>query len=429
MGEPTRGWGRDERSSAVAAASPDRAVPAATEHRTARRRVVRYGLRALVLAGVAGAAWLVGSQVANASPAHDADTPAPACRSGLLPATTHAVGSTLHNLTSGGTAAGDKTCDRPSAGSHHGNVPPRTAPVATSTCSAGTAGHRAASAAASTSRQADSACTRPTRTSTDSATTPSGTAAAGDSGPAPRGQLADATSPVLGPVADVTRPVTGPVTNAVRPMTGVLNQSPAIGALTDVVRPVTSTVATTARPVTGTLTGPLVSATRPVTGLLGAVAHPLPGVTDGVTTPVTGVLTGVTGPLSGSLVPSLAAPHQASWLGQYLPAGGLVRPARPALDCAAHSSATWAGEQATSPGFRSLDADHSAPGFPGPAPFGTGATTGGAGVSAASHAHGGAFAPTGPYAAIVTGAQRVRPNAAQIGLPRLSEADPVVSPD
>jgi hypothetical protein len=56
-------------------------------------------------------------------------------------------------------------------------------------------------------------------------------------------------------------------------------------------------------------------------------------------------------------------------------------------------------------------------------------TSGGSAVSAASYAHGGAFAPTGAYAAIADQALRVRPAAAQIGLPRLSEADPVVSPD
>lgn len=417
MGDRTRGGERDQRCSAPA---------------TARRsRALRYGLRALVLVGAAGAAWFLGSQVASASPAPDDSAPAPSCQAGLLPATTHAVGSTLHSLTtgdnqtSGGTAAGEQTCDRHNAGSHHGNAP-RTAPVANSTCSADSAQH---GAAAPTNPQAGPACTRPNRPSTDSATTPDGAPAAGASGPAPLGQLADATRPVLGPVADATRPVTGPVTTAVGPIAGGLNQSPVIGALTDVTRPVTSTVAATTRPVTDTLTGPLVSATRPVTGLLGAVVHPLPGMADGVATPVTGVLTGGVDPLSGFGVPILTAPHQASWLGRHLPAGGLARPAVPASRCASHPFATWTGTEADSAGIRSLAADDSAPGTPAPAPLGTGITSGGSAVSAASHTHGGAFAPTGPYAAIGDQALRVGPAAAQIGLPRLSEADPVVSPD
>ncbi|WP_203964803.1 hypothetical protein [Actinocatenispora thailandica] len=152
-------------------------------------------------------------------------------------------------------------------------------------------------------------------------------------------------------------------------------------------------------------------------------------MTDGVATPVTGVLTGGVGPLSGFGVPTLAAPHQASWLGRHLPAGGLARPAVPASRCASHPFATWTGTEADSAGFRSLGVDDSTPGAPAPAPLGTGITNGGSAVSAASHAHGGAFAPTGPYAAIGNQALRVGPAAAPIGLPRLSEADPVVSPD
>jgi hypothetical protein len=128
-------------------------------------------------------------------------------------------------------------------------------------------------------------------------------------------------------------------------------------------------------------------------------------------------------------MPILAAPHQASWLGRYLPAGGLARPAVPASRCASHPFATWTGTEADSGGIRSLGADHPAPGTSAPAPLGMGITSGGSAVSAASGAHGGALAPTGPSAAIPDQALRVGPAAAQIGLPRLSEADPVVSPD
>lgn len=391
-------------------------------------RLLRYGLRALVVAGAAGAAWLVGSQVASASAAHDTATPAHAdaapthqqCATGLVPAATHAVhvvAGALTTQTSGGASAGAQTCGRPTAGPHDETV--RTAPVANSTRAGEPAARGAAPAPVSAGHHAG---TRPARPSTSQA--------GSSTGQLPLGPLADAAGPVLGPVADATRPTTGPVTDVVRPA-GVLNQSPVPAVLTDVARPVVATIADTARPVTRPLAGPLATATRPVTGLLGAAVHPLPGVAGGVTAPLTGVLTGGTGPLSGTTLPTgHAAPSQAShWpYGAVAKALSLCRQADPVHAGAGRPSATWTSTSAAS---ADRSSGHHAPGVPEPSPLpaGSGLSSGGSASSSASHADTGAFAPAASSAVRTDTPAGVGPATAPIGLPRLYEVDPVVTPD
>lgn len=406
--------------------------PAGAEKRS---RLLRYGLRALVVAGAAGAAWLVGSQVASASAAHDTATPghtAPVHCSdqaseggrGLLPTATHAVGSVTEALggpgtahqTSGGASAGAQTCGRPSAGPHDETV--RSAPVANSTRAGEPAARSAAPATVSAGDTAGSRSPRPSTNTTGRTT-----------GQSPLGPLADAAAPVLGPVTDATRPATGPLTDVVRP-TGVLSQSPVSSVLTGVGRPVVGTIADTTRPVTGTLTAPLATATRPVTGLLGAAVHPLPGVAGCVTAPLTGVLTGGSGPLSGTTVPTgHAAPSQAShWpYGAVDQALSLCRQADPVHSWSGRTPATWADGSVSA----DRSSGHHVPGAPEPTPLpaGSGLSNGGSASSSASHADTGAFAPAGFSAVRADDPTGVRPGTAAPGLPRLYEVDPVVTPD
>lgn len=361
-------------------------------------RLVRYGLRALVVAGAAGAAWFLGTQVANASPADQPAAPQPSSQVGLLGTASHALGSLTESLSSsGGCAAGD-TCARPDAGAHDGSArhgstnahrrsSTRTAPVA--------------SAADAAQGAVPAVSTRP---APDSAGNP--------------GQL-----PVLGSVLDVTRPVTGSPRTEVSSTASAPSQGPAIGTLTGVLRPLTTTVTDTARPVTGVLAGPLASTTRPVTGLLASAARPLPGATGAVVTSLTGVLANSTGMLPGMAVPAAHA-VQSGTAYQALPHGW----ATVARHWASGPFATWTGAAGTT-GHVS---GSSLPGFPDPAPPaypGSGLSSGGTASASGGHSGVGAFAPVASPVVSADSASRVALGTTQADLPRLHEVDPVISPD
>lgn len=376
-----------------------------------RATLTRYGLRALVVAGAASAAWFLGTQVASAAPAHQEAAPQPSSQAGLIGTASSALGSLTEALSgSGGCAAGD-TCARPDAAAHHGSAhqgstdadqrsSSRTAPVA----NAASAAHSAVSAV-----PAD------------------GLAAVGKHLPVPAGIGNPGQEPVFRPVLDVTRPVTGSLGTETSPTASAPSQGPAIGMLTGVLRPVTSTLADTARPVTGALAGPLATTTRPVAGLLTTAARPLPGACGAVVTPLTGVLANGTGALPGTTVPAQGTAYQA------VPHSGLVLAAR---HRAGTPFATWtdlagfAGhESGTMSGTMS---GTQVPGFPEPTPPaypGSGLSSGGTASSSGAHAGFGACAPAASPVVSADSASRVALGMTQADLPRLHEVDPVISPD
>lgn len=442
MGRQPQDGERHGRSTLRAESTPSTASAAGSDGATRRARLARYGLRALLVAGAAGAVWLLSSQAASAQQANtDATQPTAthaeaSCPAGLLPAVGHRLGDVTEALTGSGgqRAAGDRTCDP--AGSHDATARPQTAQVANSTGAANQATPSAVTAASNTTVAAggvhrDTSGTLPTRRSTVSAASTPAAIGAGETGQSTPGLLAGATGPVLGPVLDATRPVTEPLHTAVRPIVRP-SQGPTTDVLGGVLRPATTTLTDSTSSVTGALTGPLVAATRPVTGLLSAAVHPLPGVTGAATAPLTGVLTGTTGPLSGLIMPTGPTPSQASGH----PAGtmsqdlSLIRQVSTAQYWAG-PLATWAGHR-SAPAERSADAGHPAPGVPEPTPLpvypGSGLSSGSMGTSAAQAA-GGAFALTTFPVVSDDSASRVGPGTTSIGLPRLAEVDPVVTPD
>ncbi|MGA8116587.1 MAG: hypothetical protein WCA46_23355 [Actinocatenispora sp.] len=274
---------------------------------------------------------------------------------------------------------------------------------------------------------------------TDPANFPSSPAGAREDGRLPVGGLVDVARPLFGPVADAARPVARPLTTELRRDVPRFIQNPVPTVLARVLRPTADAVVHGAKPVTDALTDPLVDATRPVTGALGAAVHPLPGVADRVTPPLTGVLTGRSGPLSKPVPSGSAAPHQAPGhpagtsraksLEQVLP----HRQAAPVHSWTRNPSATWMDHSEASPVDRGTDTGYPVPVMPAPAPIpansGSGFSSGGTATSSASHAEGGAYAPAAPSDLRADSESRVQPGTAQTGLPRLSENDPVVSPD
>lgn len=382
-------------------------------------RLARYGLRALLIAGAAGAVWFLSSQAADAAPAHG-DTAAPAHAghrdAGLL-ATTRTVGSLAGSLIDpDGCAVGDRTCGRPSAGPHHGTDRSHAAQVATSPSGA----RRAAPGAADADRTAVPAG----GVETDAAGIPGVTADAGSPGQS-LGHLAGAARPVVRPVLDAARPVAGPVDTVVR--TVAAPRQGAVGASTGALRPVTGTAVHRLRSLTGALTGPLVDATRPVTGLAKDTVRPLPGVCGAITAPLTGALTDVTGPLSGITVPTGPSPI----LAPDHPAGtsAAVPPRRTAVvRWADPSSATWTTRAGTA---TDRQAGTPVPAYPGPTPPaypGSGLITGSVASPAGSSAAGGTATSAALPATRVASASRASDTAGS-GLPRLAEVDPVVTPD
>lgn len=372
---------------------------ARSSRRSWRSRVARYGLRVLVVAGAAGAAWLIGSQTANAAQQHRA---AETCRAGVLPAAVQTVHQVLSPL--GGTKQdsmpGTPTCDGQPAPSRGGAARPRhdAAPTDASVANRGAsatpqvAGHEAAQPSGPASPDAGTAFhpDRPPR-------------APG----AHNGQLL--------PVAPLTA-VTAPVTDR-------LSQSPVPAVLTAVSAPVT---------------GVLVDATRPVAGVLGTPDRPLPGVLGTALAPVTGALTSNLHQLAGSTTaahPPTTAPHQF----RQAPGrqGGVAAEASPSRHAASRypglPSATW------TVGTRGSQQHHLAgtsqvPAPPGQAPVpvfpGSGFPNGGMSTGSTVHTFGGATAPVFS-SAVRSGvlASRVRPVTATLGRPREREADPAVSPD
>jgi hypothetical protein len=358
--------------------------------RSWRSRITRYGIRALVVAGAAGAAWLIGSQTANAAQDHRA---ADNCRAGLLPAAVQTVHQVVSPL--GGTESGAPTCDGQPAPSRGGAVRPR---------------HDAAPTDV------------PVANPGASATLPvAGPDAAQPGGPTPS-DVASALHP--------DRPSTAPGHHT--------DQLPLAAPLTAVTAPVTDQLSQSSVPavlnaVSAPVTGVLVDATRPVAGVLGTPDRPLPGVLGTALAPVTDVLTGnlhqLTGPTSAH--PPATALHQAS--GRQ---GGVAGEALPTGHATSRDSgfpfATWTG--------RTHGSQHHAagtsqvPALPGQAPFpvfpGSGFPNGGMSTGSTAHTFGGATAPVFSSAVHADShASRVRPVTATLGRPRELEADPAVSPD
>jgi hypothetical protein len=360
-----------------------------------RATLTRYGLRALVVAGAASAAWFFGTQVASAAPAHQEAAPKPSSQAGLIGTASSALGSLTEALSgSGGCAAGD-TCARPGAAAHHGSA------------------HQGSTDA----DQRSSSRTAPVANAADAA--PGVVHAVSTHLPVPAGIGNPGQEPVFGPVLDVTRPVTGSLGTETSPTASAPSQGPAIGMLTGVLRPVTSTLTNTARPVTGVLAGPLATTTRPVAGLLTTAARPLPGACGAVVTPLTGVLANGTGALPGTTVPAEGTAYQA------VPHSGLVLAAR---HWAGAPFATW-----TDPaGFAGHVSGTPVPGFPEPTPPaypGSGLSSGGTASSSGAHAGFGAYAPAASPVVSADSASRVALGTTQADLPRLHEVDPVISPD
>ena len=363
-----------------------------------RATLTRYGLRALVVAGAASAAWFLGSQVASAAPAHQEAAPQSGSQAGLLGTASSALGSLTESLSSsGGCAAGD-TCERPGAAAHHGSA------------------HRGSTDA----DQRSSSRTAPVANAVDAA--PGAVVSAVSTHlPVPAGIGNPGPEPGLGPVLDVTRPVTGSPDTEVSPTASAPSQGPALGTLIGVLRPVTATLTNTTRPVTGVLAGPLATTTRPVTGLLTTAARPLPGACGAVVTPLTGVLTNGTGALPGTTVPAV---HDGTAY-QAVPHSGVVTAARM---WAGAPFATWT-DTAGSAGHMS---GTPVPGFPEPAPPaypGSGLSSGGTAASSGAHAGVGAYAPAASPVVSADSASRVARGTTQTDLPRLHEVDPVISPD
>jgi hypothetical protein len=368
--------------------------------RSWRSRITRYGFRALVVAGAAGAAWLLGSQTANAAQEHRA---AESCRAGLLPAAVQTVDRIVPSR--GDAPSGTSTCDGQPAPSRGDTAPPR---------------HAAASTDASVANPAASA-TLPVAgpgavepggpTTSDVASAPDRPVAAdraADAGPPDRPSTAGNTLGQLLPVA--------PLTAATSPITDQLTQSP-VPAVLDVV--------------SAPVTGALVDATRPVAGVLGTPDRPLPGVLGTALAPVTDVLTSKLHQLSGSTTahPPTTALHPAP--GRQ---GGSAAGASRALfrDRSGAPFATWTGR---TDGSQLHNAGTSqVPALPGQAPFpvlpGPGFPNGGMSTGSAGHATGGVTAPVMSSAVCTDAlASRVRPVTAILGRPRERVADPAVSPD
>ena len=373
----------------------DRSSDATDAIESRRARLTRYGVRALLVAGAAGAAWLMSGQAASAAPTHEAS------RQGLLPAASRTLGSLTESLIgSGGACVAGDACGRHAAATHGGAVG-----------SHSTVAPRAVFAAPDVNSSASTGGVRDHATGTQN---PAGTAKAGD---------------ILGPVLDVTRPVTGSLTTRVLPGAGHPNQGAATDVLGGVLQPVTSAIADTTRPVTGTLTGPLADTTRPVDGLLNTAARPLPGACGAVVTPLTGVLTSQPGPQSRP-----AAPHHTAPVGvsdgpanPTFPHCGQVVPVQHGTGA---PSATWTTSTAITAADRMPGTP--LPGLPEPAPLaypGSGACSGGMASASGVHSGAGVFAPAGSPVVRADSASRVAPSTAQAGLPRLYEVDPVIFPD
>ncbi len=357
--------------------------------RSWRSRVTRYGLRALVVAGAASAAWLLGSQTANAAQDNQA---AESCRAGLLPAAVQTVHQIAPPLA--GDASGAPTCDGQPAPSRGGAAQPR---------------HDAATTDASVAKPAASA----TRTV-------AGPGAVQPGGPAPSGVASapdpDRPSTAPGHPTGQLLPVT--LTAVTAPVTNQLSQSPVPAVLDAVSAPVT---------------GLLVDATRPVAGVLGTPDRPLPGVLGTALAPVTDVLTSNLHQLSGTMPahPPTTTPRQAS--GRQGTSAGAALPTRHASSRDSGSPfATWTGRTGGSPHHHAGTSQ--VPALPGQAPFpvfpGSGLPNGGMSTGSTAHTSGGATAPV--FSSAVHSdvlASRVRPVTATLGRPRELEADPAVSPD
>ncbi len=160
---------------------------------SALHRMTRYGLRGLVLAGVAGTAWLLGSHVAAAAPPR------------TVPAT---VIDTLARLD--GAAVGTETCDRPCAGSHGGTARPHTTPDDSPGRTAREAARGAEAVpshgAAHSSVGTDLMPVRPLTAPVESLRR---TLGAGEPGVVLSGRTATTAHPVPGPLTSATRPVSG----------------------------------------------------------------------------------------------------------------------------------------------------------------------------------------------------------------------------
>jgi hypothetical protein len=359
--------------------------------RSWRSRITRYGLRALVVAGAAGAAWLLGSQTANAAQDHRA---AENCRAGLLPAAVQ----TVHQVTSplGGGATGAPTCDGQPAPSRGGAAQPRHDAVPTDASVA----NRGASATLPVAVPGAVQPGGPTTSDVASAPNPDRPSTVPEHH---TGQLL--------PVA--------PLTAVSTPVTDQLIQSPVPVVLSAVSAPVT---------------GVLVDATRPVAGVLGTPDRPLPGVLDTALAPVTDVLTSnlhqLTGPTSAHLPATTL--HQAP--GRQ---GGVAAEALPTRHATSRDpgspSATWTGR--THRSQHHAAGTSQVPALPDQAPFpvfpGSGFPNGGMSTGSTVHTFGGVTAPVFSSSAVRADAlaSRVQPVTATLGRPREREADPAVSPD
>lgn len=404
------------------------------EQRDARRslrsghsRLTRYGLRALLVAGAAGAAWLLGSHAANAADHHSA---AAQCGTGgaagsLVSGTSQLVGGLAAPLADPATpgtrtppgvannaAAGAQACDGRHAPSQdetaapHQAAPPAAAPVATSGAAPSIGRPRTAvpSTGATLAGVVSSSLGTPATPVSANLRSPATPAGAGSRD----------RSPTV-PANTQGRP-TGP-------------GSP-LGPVGSVLAPVVHTAGT----VTAPLTAPLVDATRPVAGVLGVAARPLPGVCGSALAPVTAVLTNGLDHLSGPLgaVPPSGTPHQAS--GRH---GAIATPALPAfrqtvaMQGTGHPSATWTGHGMGSGHHAGTDAVPANPGPNAPPAYpGSGLPSGGTLGSTVAHAASGVTAPAqSPAVTADDAASRVRPVTATAGMPREREADPAVSPD